>query len=227
MENNSNIKLALLGSHQLECAGILSLLNSSSENFEILCSLRIDENSIKNIQKSADDIDVILLLFRGYHFEFLEQLHSAGDYKVIVISDFLTNREVMDQCVLFGVRGFLGPDASVEQLIKAVVKVAAGELWLDRFTTSRLVSKLSIKRSPDSRSDVSQNLIERLTDREKNILRAILDGEGRALRDLAESLFISEYTLRNHLTAMYSKLGLKNRVDLYVFARSHFKKFSP
>ncbi len=225
MENQSKIKLVLIGSHQLECAGITSLLNSSSECFEIIQTLRFDENAIKNIQKSKDDLDVILLLFRDYHFEFLEQLHSAGDFKVIVLSD-LTNREIMEQCVLFGVRGFLGPDATVEQLSKAVVKVAAGELWLDRFTTSRLVSKLSVKKNSESSANVNQNLIDRLTDREKTILRAILDGEGRALRDLAESLYISEYTLRNHLTAMYSKLELKNRLDLYVFARSHLKKFN-
>jgi DNA-binding NarL/FixJ family response regulator len=123
--------------------------------------------------------------------------------------------------VLLGVRGILGSDTSAEQFIKAILKVSAGELWLDRFTTSRIVSEISNKKRNGAINDDAQ-LMASLTEREIGILRAILAGEGQALRDIAQTLFISEYTLRNHLTSIYSKLGVRNRLDLYVFARAHF-----
>lgn len=223
MNAHSKISIALLGTHFLYLNALEALLNSQSQNFEILMSahLRNDLNALP--QTISSSIQVLILALDEPNEQIIESFDEVGDAKIIVISNTVSP-EMMNLFVLHGVKGFLGPDTSAEQFFKAIIKVSEGELWLDRFTTSRIVNEISQKSRHPELADPDQLLIARLTEREKGILQAIVDGEGQSLRDIAEKLFISEYTLRNHLTAIYSKLGVKNRLDLYVFAQYNFKK---
>jgi DNA-binding CsgD family transcriptional regulator len=60
-----------------------------------------------------------------------------------------------------------------------------------------------------------------LTGRERKIIQMIVEGQGAANKVLAARLFISEHTLRNHLTSIYNKLDVANRLELYVYAVKH------
>ncbi|MCS0628024.1 helix-turn-helix transcriptional regulator [Telluria mixta] len=60
-----------------------------------------------------------------------------------------------------------------------------------------------------------------LTPRERRVLQAVIANKVRTNKDLAKHLFISESTLRNHLSSIYQKLGVSNRLDLYVYAQNH------
>jgi two-component system, NarL family, nitrate/nitrite response regulator NarL len=60
-----------------------------------------------------------------------------------------------------------------------------------------------------------------LTTKERKIIGAIVAGSGAMNKALAKQLFISEHTLRNHLTSIYQKLGVSNRLELYVYAVKH------
>jgi DNA-binding NarL/FixJ family response regulator len=220
MINHKKIRVALIGSHQLRILALLSLLQYAKEEIEVTHTLQFDSESLNEVTEASQMADILILDGLDYATDLLSHLQELGENKVILISE-TDDRNLMDQWVLLGVRGILGSDTTTEQFIKAILKVSAGELWLDRFTTSRIVSEISNKKRNVGINDDTQ-LMARLTEREIGILRAILAGEGQALRDIAETLFISEYTLRNHLTSIYSKLGVRNRLDLYVFARARF-----
>jgi DNA-binding CsgD family transcriptional regulator len=56
------------------------------------------------------------------------------------------------------------------------------------------------------------------------VVKAVLDGGGKTLRETAKDLEISENTVRNHLRSIYSKLDLANRLELFVFAQQHFSR---
>jgi two-component system nitrate/nitrite response regulator NarL len=60
-----------------------------------------------------------------------------------------------------------------------------------------------------------------LTEREREIIAMVVEGQGACNKVLAGKLFISEHTLRNHLTSIYSKLDVQNRLELYVYAVKH------
>jgi DNA-binding NarL/FixJ family response regulator len=62
-----------------------------------------------------------------------------------------------------------------------------------------------------------------LTEREQKILHAVVRGSGASNKTLAETLFISEHTLRNHLSSIYQKLDVANRMELYVYAVKYEK----
>ena len=69
--------------------------------------------------------------------------------------------------------------------------------------------------------DPEAGRIGSLTARERDVVKLIVQGNGALNKDLAERAFISERTLRNHLTTIYQKLDVANRLELYVYATKH------
>ena len=78
-----------------------------------------------------------------------------------------------------------------------------------------MVPKAAPQRDPTIEKHVS------LTAREHKVIDAVVEGSGALNVALAQGLFISEHTLRNHLTSIYHKLGVSNRLELYVYAIKH------
>jgi two-component system nitrate/nitrite response regulator NarL len=117
------------------------------------------------------------------------------------------------RAIQLGALGIVPKSYSGQLLIKAVEKVHAGELWLDRAQTADVVNRLTnkgIENDPDSPKIAS------LTPRERQIVTLVT--EGLKNKGIAERLLISEATARNHLTSILDKLELSNRFQLAVFA---------
>ena len=95
-----------------------------------------------------------------------------------------------------------------------------GQLWLDRATTSKLLVEVSRKSAAKAPSPEQQK-ISTLTVREREIIALTASNAGATAKAIAEKLHISEHTLRNHLTSIYEKLGVANRLELFAFAHQH------
>jgi DNA-binding NarL/FixJ family response regulator len=119
-----------------------------------------------------------------------------------------------------GACGLVDSQADSTEILKAIAKVYAGEFWFNRQISSRSFSSL------DQTKELSdeQKRIAALTTKEKLVVKAVVDGGGKTLRETAKDLEISENTVRNHLRSIYSKLGLANRLELFVFAQQHFSR---
>ena len=126
--------------------------------------------------------------------------------------------ELRQRAVQLGAMGLLVKEQTAEVLIKAIEKVHAGEAWVDRTTMAGLISELS---RPDKtnghRSEVSK--IDTLTKRERDIVRFV--AQGLKNKQVAVRLCISAITVRHHLTAIFSKLEMNDRLELIVFAHRH------
>jgi DNA-binding NarL/FixJ family response regulator len=116
-----------------------------------------------------------------------------------------------------GASGLVQKEEPAETLLRAIEKVHQGELWLDRATTGRVFVELSRSKEPDP----EERRIASLTAREREIVIQLATDPGADNRRLAEKLHIGEHTLRNHLTRIYDKLGVLNRLELYVYAQRH------
>jgi DNA-binding NarL/FixJ family response regulator len=104
-------------------------------------------------------------------------------------------------------------DKPPELLLKAIRRVHAGELWFDRATMEVAVQRavsLERARAPE------REKITALTAREKQIISLI--GEGLRNSEIAARLGIGEKTVRNHLTIIFDKLGVSDRLELAVYA---------
>jgi two-component system nitrate/nitrite response regulator NarL len=102
----------------------------------------------------------------------------------------------------------------VEDLLAEGRLIALTELWLDRAATARVLSRMT---SGDG--DVERRKIETLTTREQEILALV--AQGLRNKEIAEGLFISEVTVRHHLTSIFGKLEVNDRLALVMYAFRH------
>ena len=143
----------------------------------------------------------------------------ANQRTVVLVLTGVTDVERHRGAVMLGARGVVHKEVPPEQILKAIEKVHAGELWLDRVTTAEVVDILA-RRAADA-GELADPRIGALTQRERQIIVAMCDDAGAPAKRIASRLDISEHTLRNHLTSIYEKLGVGSRLELFDFAQRH------
>ena len=194
----------------------LTKLIATDTNFKVVATFSRGSEIVEFLEKSEEKFDLILLDPTLEHSGLVTKIISMGHLKIILLT--LDDESAsLETWVKSGVRGILGLDADFSQLTKAMTKVYAGEFWFNREATSRLLSSLGSARelTPE------QLKIAQLTAKEKVVIQAIVNGGGQTLRETAKILQISENTVRNHLSSIYEKLALANRLELFVFAKQN------
>ena len=138
----------------------------------------------------------------------------SSDYvpKVLVLTTFDIDDYVYE-ALRAGASGFLLKDALPEELVAAVRIVADGEALLAPSVTRRLIEDFA-RSTPVRRVDTA--LISGLTEREIEVLTLV--GRGLSNSEIAGSLFIAEQTVKTHVSKVFSKLNLRDRVQAVVFA---------
>ena len=139
--------------------------------------------------------------------------------RVLLIGDPRHEKE-HEAAIRRGVCGVVQWEDTPDILIRAIRKVSEGQLWLDRSTMGRLFLEFSRRKGVGTK-DPSGNKIESLSEREHDVVRALVANPGADNKTLANRLHIGEHTLRNHLSRIYDKLGVLNRMELYVFAQRY------
>ena len=119
-----------------------------------------------------------------------------------------------ERAIAAGVRGVILLEEPAAVLLKAIEKIHAGELWLDRTRTADLLQHVT-----RAHGDPVDARVASLTRRELEIVHLI--GEGLRNPQIAERLFISQATVRNHITSILAKLELADSFDVAVFAFRH------
>ena len=100
-------------------------------------------------------------------------------------------------------------------LLKAIRKVDEGELWVDRALMSDLYAEITQLNNGTSPAED----ITKLTQRERAVIALI--AEGLKNKQIAERMFISETTVSHHLTSIFTKLGVTDRLELVIYAFAH------
>ena len=143
---------------------------------------------------------------------------ACGQHTRVVIYTAERDLATVDRAIRNGARGMVRKEDSTDNLLSAISKVHAGELWLNREITSRIFTEFTRPTGPVP-IDPAAALIASLTPKELVIVRAIAKNLGCTNSTLSKVLFISEHTLRNHLTSIFAKLDVANRCGLCDFVR--------
>ena len=198
--------------------GLERLVQSANPRLEVVGTCEHLADCLAILKKI--EADVVLIDLDGEHGAAgVAELFAQTSVKILAISG---SRDVslLDRAVLAGARGVVEKRASPTLLLKAIEKVHDGELWVDRSATSRIFLELA-RQSASRNSSPEQRRIATLTPRERHSIAAVASDAAAPGRVIASRLHISEHTLRNHLTSIYSKLGVPNRLALYAFAHQH------
>jgi DNA-binding NarL/FixJ family response regulator len=145
----------------------------------------------------------------GSGIELCREIRSLyPDVKVLMLTSFLDDEALLG-AVLGGASGYVIKDIKNLDLLEAIRKVAAGEVLLDIALVSTITNRLRRVSSPASE-------IYELTDQEQRVLEHI--GRGLTNRQIAESMFLAEKTIKNYVSSLLGKLGLERRTQAAALA---------
>ena len=215
------IRVMLVDDHRSVLWGLAKLVESDRPRMEVVGSATSCAAAVELAARTSPDVVVLDLDLGGENAcEIIPVLVNGGGTRVLVWTGMRDSR-AREQSILRGASGLVQKEEPAETLLKAIDKVHRGELWLDRSTTGRIFVELS-SRKGGSPADAEDRRIGSLTAREREIIGQLVADPGADNRRLAGRLHIGEHTLRNHLSRIYDKLGVPNRLELYVFAQRHF-----
>jgi two-component system, NarL family, nitrate/nitrite response regulator NarL len=161
--------------------------------------------------------DIILLdldLNGASGLDFIAELFTLASNARVIILTGVYDAVAHQRAMHLGAMGLVLKEKAAE----AIEKVHAGEVWFDRVMMGHMISQLSRPAlTPKSKPEAQK--IASLTEREREITALI--GEGLKNKLIANRLFISETTVRHHLTSVFDKLGVSDRLELIIYAYRH------
>ncbi|MFF7559015.1 response regulator [Streptomyces pseudovenezuelae] len=162
--------------------------------------------------------DVLLLDIRMPVMDGLEaarRVCAQSSCKVVMLTTFDLDEYVYD-ALYAGASGFLLKDVRRDDLVHAVRVVAGGDSLLAPAVTRRLVADIVRRRREEAATGPAPDRLDILTAREVEILRMLARGLSNA--EIATTLFVSEHTVKTHVSNVLSKLGLRDRVQAVICA---------
>jgi DNA-binding NarL/FixJ family response regulator len=219
-ERHQTIRVFLIDDHRSILWGLEKLIESGKPGMRVVGIATSWTEALKQLDQASPDV-ILLDLDLGHEdgIDGIPKLVAASKAKILVLTG-VRDESVHHNAVLAGARGVVAKEARAETILSAIAKVHEGEVWLDRAATGRLLVEVSRKNSREA-PNPEQRKIAELTVREREIIALAAAHAGATARTIAEKLGISEHTLRNHLTSIYEKLGVANRLELYAYAHQH------
>ena len=214
------IRVFLIDDHCSILWGLERLVNSGKPAMEAVGSAGNYTEALALLDKAAPDVIVLDIdLGKENGVDGIPKLIAKSRAKILVLTG-VRDHAVHDQAVLAGASGVVGKESPAETIIRAIEKVHEGQIWLDRAATGRVFVEFSREGASHS-TDPERAKMASLTYRERELIAAITSNAGSTARTIAEILHISEHTLRNHLTSIYNKLDVANRLELYAYAHKN------
>jgi RNA polymerase sigma factor (sigma-70 family) len=141
-----------------------------------------------------------------------ELMRAAPRARVMILTTFEQDDYVFG-ALRAGASGFLLKRSRPEELIAAVRTVAAGDSLLSPSVTRRVIDRMAQQPVPEL---AAQSKLDELTPREREVLELV--ARGLSNREIAAQLFVEESTVRTHVKRIQMKLGLRDRVQIVIFA---------
>lgn len=204
------IKILIADDHSLFREGLRKLLESDN-SLEIVCEVGDGQGAINIVRKQAPDLILMDINMPGTDGLVATQVIKREFPSTKVIALTICEGDEVLQMVKAGVSAYVLKDVVGSDLIQTIHKVMEGEVVIHPRVANYLVQELT--RTDKKKDDL------KLTRREKDILEMLVKGNSN--REMAEAMFISEKTVKNHLTSIFRKLGVKDRTQAAVFALRH------
>jgi len=212
------IRLFIADAHPIVLEGLRNLL-SQYPTLDILGEASDGMDAIEKIVEL--DPDVVLLdpkLPRIDGLTVLRSIQTRAPRTKVILFAGSENKEEFVEAMKLGCSGILLKDASTSLIEKSIQKVHAGEIWLDSNTTAAVIRQFaSPSEFPAAHSNGKPGRERiQLSQREREII--VLIAQGYKNKEIAEKMFITEQTVKNHLHNVFDKLGVSDRLELALYA---------
>jgi len=213
------IRILLIDDHQSFLWGMVKLIESDSANMQVSGTASDIAEALVILEQEQPDVILLDIDLNGVNsLDSMPLLRSATSAMVLILTG-VRDADTHDRAVLSGARGVVQKEESPEIILKAIKKVYEGEIWLDRASTGRVFTKL-LDHSNNQTSPEAPKIAS-LTSREREIIDVMIKQGHSTNKQIAVHLNMSQHTLRNHLSSIYSKLEIENRLELVMYAVKH------
>jgi two-component system response regulator DevR len=208
------IRIMLVDDHEVVRMGVGSALDAA-EDMTVVASLSDGTTAINEAVVTAPDVVLLDVLMPGIDgIETCRRLREVlPDTRVVMLTSN-TDEEAVFAAIMAGASGYLLKNTSSRAIVEAVRAVSEGRSTLDPTVTAGVLERM---RASDPNSNVPG--IKDLSEREHEVL--VLVAEGLTNLEIAERLILSPHTVRNHVSNILTKLGLRRRSEAAVFAERH------
>jgi DNA-binding NarL/FixJ family response regulator len=207
------IRVYLLDDHEVVRRGLCDLLQRDGD-IEVIGESASAVEAAARIPALRPDVAVLDgRLPDGSGVEVCREVRSVDPSIAVLILTSYDDDDALFSAIMAGAAGYVLKQVRGTDLVDDVRRVAAGQSLLDPAVTQQVLERL--RRGPAEDSALAP-----LTDQEKRILELI--GEGMTNRQIAESVFLAEKTVKNYVSSLLAKLGMERRTQAAVFAAKHF-----
>jgi len=203
------IRIFLLDDHEVVRRGVRDLLESEPD-LEVVGEASTAAEAIARIPATNPDVAVLdVRLPDGTGVEVCREVRSQSPELACLMLTSYADDEALFESIVAGAAGYVLKEVRGGELIDSVRRVAAGETLLDPAVTTKVLERLRRGPEEDAR-------LVGLTDQERRILELLADGLTN--RQIAESMYLAEKTVKNYVSNLLAKLGMSRRTEAAVYA---------
>ncbi len=207
-------KVTILSTYNLT-NNCLQVLLESDRELKVLDIVNTKSELVEKVSQNPPDVVLVCLMDNeGKNINAIPELFKAAPHiKVVILS---SPNSLLDQpeALKLGVTGIVGTNQNFRTLIRAIRQVSEGEVWLNQKLIAQLLGgSLYSANEYKTKGLYDEN---ELTNREREVVALV--GIGLNNKDISKRLLISEATVRHHLSSIYSKLYVEDRLNLAIFA---------
>lgn len=212
------IRIVVADDHPIFRDGLCRLL-ALEEDFEVVAQAQDGKQVLDVLQQYEPDILLLDLKMPGLDgLATLQRLQAMKNKTKVIVLTASEDKNEFIQAMKFGTSGIVLKQTATELLIKSIRKVNAGEIWLDSHTTAAVMRQFAASEDTPP-APPPQRERPPLSQREREIVALV--AQGFKNKEMAEKMFISEQTVKNHLHNIFDKLGVSDRLELALYAIHH------
>jgi len=212
------IRVVIADDHPIVRDGLRRLL-SLEDDIEVVGEAADGRETLDLIDQL--DPDIVLLDLRMPNVDgltALQTLQNSNRRTRVVVLTASEDKNEFVQAMKLGCSGIVLKQTAPELIVKSIRKVFAGEIWLDSHTTAAVMRQFATVGGETASSGSAKPREQRspLSTREREIVSFV--AQGYKNKEMAEKMFISEQTVKNHLHNIFDKLGVSDRLELALYA---------